>query len=171
MSHRGALGAMDWARGEWSAGAGVCGGGAGASRCSVHAVSSHTLASSTCRMFGRACKIKPLQYQDKLHPPLQGPKDTPFEGGTFELAISVPEQYPLVPPGVRYRTKIFHPNVHFKVRPLLCCGCVHVTTPSAPPFYHLCPNPCTHIGTTPHPRATRPHRIPAPLRLPSKLMN
>jgi hypothetical protein len=33
----------------------------------------------------------------------------------FELSINVPEQYPLVPPAVRYRTKIFHPNVHFKV--------------------------------------------------------
>ena len=29
---------------------------------------------------------------------LQGPKDTPYEGGTFELSISVPEQYPLVAP-------------------------------------------------------------------------
>ncbi len=29
---------------------------------------------------------------------MQGPSDTPFEGGTFELAISVPEQYPLVAP-------------------------------------------------------------------------
>ncbi|KAF8065630.1 PEX4 [Scenedesmus sp. PABB004] len=45
---------------------------------------------------------------------LKGPSETPFEGGTFELAISVPEQYPLVPPAVRFRTKIFHPNVHFK---------------------------------------------------------
>lgn len=25
-------------------------------------------------------------------------------------------QYPLVPPAVRYRTRIFHPNVHFKAR-------------------------------------------------------
>lgn len=46
---------------------------------------------------------------------MQGPSDTPFEGGTFELVINVPEQYPLVPPNVRYRTKVFHPNVHFKV--------------------------------------------------------
>eukprot|EP00775_Hariotina_reticulata_P000167 gene167-355_t len=46
---------------------------------------------------------------------LKGPPETPFEGGTFELAINVPEQYPLVPPSVRFRTKIFHPNVHFKV--------------------------------------------------------
>ncbi|KAL4450573.1 hypothetical protein ABPG77_000929 [Micractinium sp. CCAP 211/92] len=45
---------------------------------------------------------------------IKGPSDTPFEGGTFELAISVPEQYPLVAPAVRYHTKIFHPNVHWK---------------------------------------------------------
>ncbi|GIL80322.1 hypothetical protein Vretimale_12063 [Volvox reticuliferus] len=45
---------------------------------------------------------------------LRGPKDTPFEGGNFELIINVPEQYPLQPPSVRYRTRIFHPNIHFK---------------------------------------------------------
>lgn len=44
----------------------------------------------------------------------QGPKDTPFEGGTFELSITVTDQYPMSPPVVRYRTKIFHPNVHLK---------------------------------------------------------
>lgn len=47
----------------------------------------------------------------------------------FELVINVPEQYPLQPPAVRYRTKIFHPNVHFKVRegwggkPVWLCAC------------------------------------------------
>lgn len=46
---------------------------------------------------------------------LQGPKDTPFEGGVFEVILKVPEQYPLVAPNVRFKTKIFHPNVHFKV--------------------------------------------------------
>lgn len=46
---------------------------------------------------------------------LQGPVDTPYQEGVFQLAINVPEQYPLVPPQVRFVTKIFHPNVHFKV--------------------------------------------------------
>lgn len=46
---------------------------------------------------------------------VQGPAMTPYEGGVFELDIKVPDQYPLVPPTVFYRTKIFHPNVHFKV--------------------------------------------------------
>ena len=47
---------------------------------------------------------------------LQGPKDTPFEGGVFEVVLKVPQQYPLVAPAVRFKTKIFHPNVHFKVQ-------------------------------------------------------
>lgn len=46
---------------------------------------------------------------------IQGPSETPYEGGIFQLAFSVPEQYPLQPPQVRFLTKIFHPNVHFKV--------------------------------------------------------
>jgi ubiquitin-protein ligase len=46
---------------------------------------------------------------------LQGPAQTAYEGGVFELNIRVPDQYPLVPPIVYYCTKIFHPNVHFKV--------------------------------------------------------
>jgi len=33
----------------------------------------------------------------------------------FQLAFAIPEQYPLLPPQVRFLTKIFHPNVHFKV--------------------------------------------------------
>jgi hypothetical protein len=67
---------------------------------------------------------------------LQGPTETPFEGGTFELSINVPEQYPLVPPTVRFRTKIFHPNVHFKVSALLGKH-VHVAS------YSCCPMAAT----------------------------
>lgn len=44
------------------------------------------------------------------------PKDTPYEGGTYVIDITIPPQYPMVPPTARFRTKIFHPNVHFKVR-------------------------------------------------------
>jgi hypothetical protein len=40
-----------------------------------------------------------------------------FIGGQFELDISVSKDYPLQPPTVRFRTKIFHPNIHFKVSP------------------------------------------------------
>ena len=45
---------------------------------------------------------------------LQGPKDTPFEGGEFRIEFRVPENYPYVAPKVTFRTRIFHPNVHFE---------------------------------------------------------
>jgi len=52
--------------------------------------------------------------------PVQGPEGTPFEGGVFELALTVPESYPLAAPIVRFKTKIFHPNIHWKVGPAPC---------------------------------------------------
>lgn len=45
---------------------------------------------------------------------VKGPPDTPFAGGNFQLDIRVPSTYPLQPPTVRFVTKVFHPNVHFK---------------------------------------------------------
>ncbi|GJZ06122.1 protein peroxin-4 [Tanacetum coccineum] len=36
---------------------------------------------------------------------IKGPSETPYEGGVFQLAFSVPEQYPLQPPQVR---SLFH---------------------------------------------------------------
>eukprot|EP01112_Ceratiomyxa_fruticulosa_P013624 TRINITY_DN3839_c0_g1_i1.p1 TRINITY_DN3839_c0_g1~~TRINITY_DN3839_c0_g1_i1.p1 ORF type:complete len:152 (+),score=29.14 TRINITY_DN3839_c0_g1_i1:136-591(+) len=45
---------------------------------------------------------------------IKGPPETPYEGGSFELEINVPSNYPLQPPAVRFVTKVFHPNIHFK---------------------------------------------------------
>ncbi|CAG9467401.1 unnamed protein product [Pedinophyceae sp. YPF-701] len=45
---------------------------------------------------------------------IQGPPGTPFEGGSFRLALTVPEGYPHQPPMARFETPIFHPNIHFK---------------------------------------------------------
>ena len=42
---------------------------------------------------------------------IEGPKDTPFEGGKFKVNIKVPSDYPMVPPTASFETKIFHPNV------------------------------------------------------------
>ena len=72
---------------------------------------------------------------------LQGPVGTPYEGGTFQVAVNVPQQYPLSPPAIKFVTKVrdnprafslaggrsrnglhatlpqvFHPNVHWKAR-------------------------------------------------------
>ena len=46
----------------------------------------------------------------------QGPPSSPYEGGTFHVSLIVPEQYPLSPPAVKFVTKVFHPNIHWKAR-------------------------------------------------------
>ena len=41
-----------------------------------------------------------------------GPADTPFEDGTFRLVMQFEEQYPNKPPGVKFISTMFHPNVY-----------------------------------------------------------
>jgi ubiquitin-conjugating enzyme E2 A len=41
-----------------------------------------------------------------------GPSDTPFEDGTFRLVMHFEEQYPNKPPGVKFISTMFHPNVY-----------------------------------------------------------
>ena len=46
-----------------------------------------------------------------FHVELAGPRDTPYEGGTFKLELFLPETYPMDPPKCRFITRIYHPNV------------------------------------------------------------
>lgn len=46
------------------------------------------------------------------HAVIFGPEDTPFEEGTFKLALTFDENYPNKPPVVRFVSKMFHPNVY-----------------------------------------------------------
>jgi len=42
---------------------------------------------------------------------IQGPADTPYEGGFFRVKFTFTEEFPSAPPKCRMLTKIFHPNV------------------------------------------------------------
>jgi len=43
---------------------------------------------------------------------IMGPDETPYEGGIFKLDINFTKEYPLKPPQIRFKTKIFHPNIN-----------------------------------------------------------
>ncbi|UKJ88147.1 ubiquitin carrier protein [Theileria orientalis] len=40
-----------------------------------------------------------------------GPPGTPYEGGHFNLDITIPDDYPYSPPAIKFETKIWHPNI------------------------------------------------------------
>ena len=42
---------------------------------------------------------------------MQGPPDTVYEAGNFNLELYFPKEYPMEPPKILFRTKIYHPNI------------------------------------------------------------
>ncbi|XP_055343627.1 ubiquitin-conjugating enzyme E2 K-like [Paramacrobiotus metropolitanus] len=48
---------------------------------------------------------------DKLLGTIKGPQGTPYEGGTFQIDVKIPPEYPFRPPEMRFITKVWHPNV------------------------------------------------------------
>lgn len=58
--------------------------------------------------------ISATPYQDNLRyfaVAIEGPQDSPYERGVFQLELFLPVDYPMAPPKVRFLTKLFHPNV------------------------------------------------------------
>ena len=58
--------------------------------------------------------ISATPYQDNLRyfaVAIEGPTETPYERGVFQLELFLPSDYPMGPPKVRFLTKIYHPNV------------------------------------------------------------
>lgn len=42
---------------------------------------------------------------------IRGPIDSPYENGKFQLKIVIPQEYPFVPPKVKFETLVWHPNI------------------------------------------------------------
>jgi ubiquitin-conjugating enzyme (huntingtin interacting protein 2) len=56
---------------------------------------------------------KPIREGDLRHMKgtIQGPLETVYEGGVFDIDIVIPKQYPFEPPKMKFLTKIWHPNI------------------------------------------------------------
>ncbi|OCK93689.1 ubiquitin-conjugating enzyme, partial [Cenococcum geophilum 1.58] len=52
-------------------------------------------------------------YYEPLHllAAIEGPPDTPYEGGVFFIDVHIPPWYPAVPPHMQFLTRIYHPNI------------------------------------------------------------
>ncbi|KAJ1822942.1 hypothetical protein LPJ56_000475 [Coemansia sp. RSA 2599] len=48
---------------------------------------------------------------DRYEARIDGPPDTPYEHGQFCVDIELTPQYPMEPPSVTFRTRIYHPNI------------------------------------------------------------
>lgn len=58
--------------------------------------------------------IKAIPHEDNLRyfaVTIDGPSETPYESGAFQLELFLPADYPMAPPKVRFLTKIYHPNI------------------------------------------------------------
>eukprot|EP00262_Sarcandra_glabra_P007168 TRINITY_DN19797_c0_g1_i1.p1 TRINITY_DN19797_c0_g1~~TRINITY_DN19797_c0_g1_i1.p1 ORF type:complete len:195 (-),score=31.87 TRINITY_DN19797_c0_g1_i1:153-737(-) len=42
---------------------------------------------------------------------ITGPISTPYEGGTFQIDVHLPDGYPFEPPKMQFITKVWHPNI------------------------------------------------------------
>ena len=58
--------------------------------------------------------ISATPYADNLRyfaVSVEGPPDSPYAQGVFQMELFLPADYPMAPPKVRFLTKIYHPNV------------------------------------------------------------
>ncbi|GLJ24570.1 hypothetical protein SUGI_0469480 [Cryptomeria japonica] len=57
--------------------------------------------------------IKVFEENDMSHMcgTIAGPMDSPYEQGSFQIDIRLPDGYPFEPPKMQFITKVWHPNI------------------------------------------------------------
>jgi ubiquitin-conjugating enzyme E2 R len=60
-------------------------------------------------------------YEWKIY--VEGPKDSPYEGGIFEMLMVFPNDYPMSPPTLKFVSEFWHPNVYSDGR--VCISILH----------------------------------------------
>jgi ubiquitin-conjugating enzyme E2 R len=60
-------------------------------------------------------------YEWKVY--IEGPKDTCYEGGVFQLQLSFPKDYPMSPPVLKFTSDFWHPNVYHDGK--VCMSILH----------------------------------------------
>ena len=64
---------------------------------------------------------------------INGPDDTPYSRGTWEIAVSFPKNYPYRSPSLGFIDKIYHPNVDYSSGSI----CLNVLNEDWQPIYTL----------------------------------
>lgn len=64
---------------------------------------------------------------------LQGPPDSPYEGGVWKVRVETSSQFPYKSPSVGFVDKIFHPNVDLRSGSI----CLNVLNQTWTPIYNL----------------------------------
>lgn len=66
---------------------------------------SDALSRITIQPAGRSDDLTHLEGQ------FVGPDDTPYAGGKYLIDVQIPNDYPFRPPVMKFKTRVWHPNV------------------------------------------------------------